>query len=242
MGEKNSSLTRVQPVFDYINLDTQKLNQFFSLFDKKVSITSKILFCKYGENEASISPPKELLLWCINNIDKLNSTEFEKIKESDSTTHRKRYALYTKDSATKQEALTELNNEHLPQKAWYIFEGYTHPDIFIETEIEIFIGEAKRTENKLTTSTTWMSERDQLIRHVDSVIDTKKKIYSFFIFENPNIYNLENYKKFEYFEKSLPHRDKLKTKEIMDTFIGFTTWEKINILFDNNIDYPDTIS
>ena len=70
----------------------------------------------------------------------------------------------------------------------------------------------------------------------------KKKIYSFFIFENPNIYNLENYKKFEYFKKSLPHRDKLKTKEIMDTFIGFTTWEKINILFDNNIDYPDTIS
>ena len=29
MGEKNSSLTRVQPVFDYINLDIQKLNQFF---------------------------------------------------------------------------------------------------------------------------------------------------------------------------------------------------------------------
>ena len=77
MGEKNSSLTRVQPVFDYINLDIQKLNQFFSLFDKKVSITSKILFCKYGENEASIKPPKELLLWCINNIDKLNSVEFE---------------------------------------------------------------------------------------------------------------------------------------------------------------------
>ncbi len=55
MGEKNSSLTRVQPVFDYINLDIQKLNQFFSLFDKKVSITSKILFFKYGENEASMS-------------------------------------------------------------------------------------------------------------------------------------------------------------------------------------------
>ena len=140
MGEKNSSLTRVQPVFDYINLDIQKLNQFFSLFDKKVSITSKILFCKYGENEASIKPPKELLLWCINNIDKLNSVEFEKIKESDSTTHRKRYALYTNDPATKQKALTELNNEHLPQKAWFIFEGYTHPDIYIETKNEIFIG------------------------------------------------------------------------------------------------------
>lgn len=55
--KKNSSLTRVQPVFDYINLDIQKLNQFLSLFDKKVSITSKILFCKYGENEASIKPP-----------------------------------------------------------------------------------------------------------------------------------------------------------------------------------------
>ena len=182
MGEKNSSLTRVQPVFDYINLDIQKLNQFFSLFDKKVSITSKILFCKYGENETSIKPPKELLLWCINNIDKLNSVEFEKIKESYSTTNRKRYALYTNDPATKQKALTELNNEHLPQKAWFIFEGYTHPDIYIETENEIFIGEAKRTESILTTSTTWMIERDQLIRHIDSVIDSKKKEYSFFIF------------------------------------------------------------
>ena len=183
MGEKNSSLTRVQPVFDYINLDIQKLNQFFSLFDKKVSITSKILFCKYGENEASIKPPKELLLWCINNIDKLNSVEFEKIKESDSTINRKRYALYTNDPATKQKALTELKNEHLPEKAWFIFEGYTHPDIYIETKNEIFIGEAKRTESILTTSTTWMIERDQLIRHIDSVIDSKKKVYSFFIFQ-----------------------------------------------------------
>ena len=241
MGEKNSSLTRVQPVFDYINLDIQKLNQFFSLFDKKVSITSKIHFCKYGENEASIKPPKELLLWCINNIDKLNSVEFEKIKESDSTTNRKRYALYTNDPATKQKALTELNNEHLPQKAWFIFEGYTHPDIYIETKNEIFIGEAKRTESILTTSTTWMIERDQLIRHIDSVIDSKKKVYSFFIFENPNLYNLENYKKIEYYKKSLPHRDELETQKIMDSYIGFTTWEKINNLFDNTIDYPDTI-
>ena len=86
-----------------------------------------------------------------------------------------------------------------------------------------------------------MIERDQLIRHTDSVIDSKKKVYSFFIFENPNLYNLENYKKIEYYKKSLPHRDELETQKIMDSYIGFTTWEKINNLFDNTIDYPDTI-
>lgn len=33
MGIRNSSLTRVKPLFDFINSDIDKLNRLFELFD-----------------------------------------------------------------------------------------------------------------------------------------------------------------------------------------------------------------
>lgn len=242
MGVKNSSLTRVQPVFDFINQDVGMLNLLFSLFQDKIKLNSKIIDCKYGFTEASIKPPKELLIWCINNISKLNAKEFSKLAGKTSDIDSKRYALYLGDNKIKKEALAELKKERLPQRDWYIFEGYTHPDIYIETEDSIYIGEAKRTEDKLTNSTKWIEERDQLIRHVDSVIDFNKKVYSFFIFDNPALYSLTIYEEDEIYQKSLPHRDSKTIKKIKNSYIGYTTWAKINELFDNKINFPDTIN
>lgn len=241
MGEKDSSLTRVQPVFDYINKNSDNLNKFLSLFSKKVIIKNDILEYKYGYDEKAIPPVNSLLVWCINNIDKLNNNEFEKLQNSCSETDRKRYLLFKNNAETKKEALEKLKEKCIPQKGWYIFEGYTKPDIYIETENIILIGEGKRTEPELTNYTKWMPHRDQLIRHIDSVIDRPKKVYSFLIVEDKEMYDVNQYYKDAVYKDSLPHRNSEDIQKIKDTYIGCTTWKEINEIFNNEIDYSDTV-
>ncbi len=243
MGKYNSSLTRVQPVFDYINADREKLNDFFSLFGKDIVVSSKIISYKYGFDEAAIKPCRELLKWCVENVNQLNDEEFEKLKYKTTSTDKKRYNLFKGDIQIKQQALAELKQDKLPQKAWYIFEGYTHPDIYIETENQIFIGEAKRTESTLTSSTTWLKVRDQLIRHIDSVIDSDKKVYSFFILENPALYELDKYinDDNDFYKNNLPHRSLDIVEKIKKTYLGYTTWNEINEKFGNEIEYPNAV-
>ena len=117
---------------------------------------------------------------------------------------------------------------------------YNSPDIYIETRTTIIVGEAKRTEDKLTTETTWLKNRDQLIRHIDAVIDSGKEVYSFFLVENKDLYNFENYSDIEYFKKSLPHRDEKTVKKISDTYCGVTTWNDVKELFPE-ICFPNTL-
>ena len=128
-------------------------------------------------------------------------------------------------------------------KEWYIFEGYSKPDIYIETTSSIYIAEAKRTEPHLTTSTQWLDPRDQLIRHADSIIDGEKQVYYFFIIdeEKINSYELTRYEDLDYYEKNLPHRNKKEDfQKFRDSYCGYTTWTKIsNIL---KIKFPDTIN
>ena len=240
MGKKNSSLTRIQPLFDYLGMDINKINKFLSLFEIKTEIKASLFVCKYGYDEASIKPCKELLIWCVNNIDKLNKKEFEALKNETSESAQKRYALFCNNTEIKKEALNELYKDNIPQRAWFIFEGYTHPDVYMETDDSIYIGEAKRTENELTNHTKWLEDRDQLIRHVDSVIDRGKKVYSFFVIENPENYDFNKYFETEIYDKSLPHRNQEIRKKIKNTYIGYTTFSKINEIFNNEIKYRDT--
>lgn len=138
--------------------------------------------------------------------------------------------------------MNELKKNKLPQKAWYIFEGYTHPDIYIETEDSIYVGEAKRTEDKLTDETKWLACRDQLIRHIDAVIDETKKVYSFLIIDDEKVkyYHLSQYDDERFYAENLPHRSQDIIKKAKESYLGYTTWSKINELFDNEIKYPET--
>ena len=43
MGKRNSTLTRVKPLFDLINSDTNKLNCLLELFDKNLRIEQNSL-------------------------------------------------------------------------------------------------------------------------------------------------------------------------------------------------------
>jgi hypothetical protein len=149
-----------------------------------------------------------------------------------------------KDPHVFNEARNLIEQDHIPARSWYVFEGYTVPDIFIETRSHLIIGEAKRTESELTTKTTWLGVRDQLLRHIDSVIDSRKEVLSFFLFSKQGFrerfsHKMGNYSNVEYLKRSLRHRDDDTIMKIAKTFIGYSFWEDLGKMF--SVQYPDTI-
>lgn len=146
-----------------------------------------------------------------------------------------------------------LDAPHKKANPWFRFEAPTKPDVYIETKEYILIIEGKRTENKLTTHTSWMDyDRDQLIRHMDSLCDLSTGIHKdngkpvFGLYLIPSINDpvikdhevpyydyataCKRYSSLEYWKRSLPHRIEKyeKSIEIMQKhFLGTLTWEAI---------------
>jgi len=247
MGKYDSTKTRVTPLFNFINSDPIKLNTFFSVFGKIISCekNSKVKIY-YGENEAKIQASKSMLIWMLENPKKLNRPNDHGENDRNSSTFKKRELLFSGDSETLAEAIDSINK--MPKDAkikWYILEGKTSPDIYIETEDAIFIGEAKRTEKKITTKTRWLKNRDQLIRHIDSQLDQPKKIYSFYLlekkyFEKYYKHSMQKYYDEDYFKSNLEHRNDELIDRAFNSFIGIAFWEDLSELF--KLDFPDTVT
>lgn len=248
MGLRNSSLTRVKPLFDFINSDIDKLNRFIGLFGINQRFEhNSLIEIRYGDNEKKIPPSKSLLIWMLLNLSDLNKVDNYGVDSIDSETYKRRKLLFSGDIKSIDEAISIIHTKSkLPERDWYIFEGNTFPDIFIETTDSIFVGEAKRTEKDITTKTKWLSQRDQLIRHIDSLLDQSKKIYSFYILEKEEYLKgfykdrMELYSNKDYFILNLKHRDDSIIERAFNSFIGFVFWDDIADCF--NINFPDKMN
>lgn len=247
MGKKNSSLTRVKPLLDSLSKDLDKLNRFIALLNRELIIDSNtIVEIRYGENEKRIPPSKSHLIWMLHNLHELN-----RFKESDvskeSKTYKQRLKLFNGDPYTLQQAKELIEKRTtVPDRAWYVFEGYTVPDIYIETNDSIYVAEAKRTEKDITKATKWLSQRDQLIRHIDALLDQSKTIYSFYILEK-EYYLTGNYKKSmrcyekeDYFKINLKHRDFCQIERAFKSYLGYVFWEDIAEYF--GFSFPADVS
>ena len=245
MGKYDSTKTRVVPLFDFINSNHDELNKLFSVFgmDKSFEKNSIIKIC-YGKNEAKIPASKSMLIWMLENLDKLSNVTNYGTNNQNSDTFKKRELLFSGDSKTFDEAIDSVKN--MPkgtERKWYIFEGKTSPDIYIETNDSIFIGEAKRTERDITTKTMWLKNRDQLIRHIDSKLDQSKKIYSFYILEKKDFEkyyekSMKHYYIKEYFKSNLEHRSDEFVDRALKSFIGIAFWEDLAELY--KLTFPHT--
>lgn len=241
MGCFDSTKTRVTPLMDYLGDNSKMINKFLSLFQRKPEINDKILEICYGKKtdghkgEKSIPAPISLLEWYINNPEFLAREENKQDKNGypKKETIDNRESFFNKNPEIMKIAQVGIKRlrekkEYKYGSSWYIFEGYTNPDIYIETESAIFIGEAKRTESELTGSVKWYKQRDQLIRHIDSVLDNGKRVYSFFILDCRDYANLDKHgKDFDYYKQSLPHRSDEEIKRFMETYIGCITWDEL---------------
>jgi hypothetical protein len=172
-----------------------------------------------------------LLQWLIQNVTK---------PESEATwgspdTRLKREDLVKKDPARIAEAL-KLVATASDERAWYVLEGQTCPDVFLSTQDAIVVIEGKRTELGPTTSTAWMSVRHQILRHLDAAFEVanNRRLIGFFIVEAKNgaipIHWREaatNTISPDALARSLPHRSDGQRRSIVDAFLGVTTWQAV---------------
>jgi hypothetical protein len=192
MGKYDSSRTRVAPVFDQFLLQDPtgatwlpRLLTLPHLSGRPPyplrSIAQPLTAWGWGAAEYRLSPPRTLLQWMVRNTAHLQPTTLG----SSPVTIAKRQALLQGDQNTVAEALASLARPAYSAKAWYVLEGLSQPDVYLETPEVIVVIEGKRTEAGPTTHTRWMPHRHQMLRHLDCAWEVRgqRAVLGFFIVE-----------------------------------------------------------
>ena len=184
--------------------------------------------------EQLLAPPVSLLRWLVTGF-----TPPKRGGYGDGDVGRFRRELAGKNPERIAEALAHLEgSEAPPSRAWFVFEGYTSPDVFLVTPDALVVVEGKRTEAGPTTSTTWMAGRHQMIRHLDAAweIRGRRSVYGFFIVEaEPGSSDVPGRWQAaaeaacgdDAILSSLPHRDQSDREGIRKAMVGATTWQRI---------------
>lgn len=235
MGKYDSSKYRVVPLVESIKNDERNFEKFLGTVDSmpRLSFPSDENAYYYGDNEKQLKPPKAHLDALIDYM------ASKKHNESSKLSH-KRKALFGLDTPanrekTREEAkrlLEAVYDAQVLPKAWYIFEGATNPDIYIEGKDYVIICEGKWTESHITTNTTHLCEeneyRSQMIRHIQGALNsTWKKVYAFYIVDEDCGYTSDL--TLEALKRQI-ERETIKPNgitSILDSFYGYTTWQKI---------------
>ncbi len=238
-GIFDSSKTRVAPVFSALSeLKSDWVSQLLTL-PQGVSNTFSdagldLAFQKgaWGETESPIPPPVSLLSWMIRNPSKLREAE---------SSNSDRYLLLRGNPAATAKALDLLRTEG-SDRAWYVFEGPTVPDAYIETPDAVIVVEGKRTEAGPTTDTTWMQGRHQIWRHIDAAWERKgrRRVFGLFIVEGeastgavPELWLRAAQEAVSpaVLASSFPHRSAEERTDIASCFLGVTTWQRVVQVF-----------
>jgi hypothetical protein len=236
-GKFDSSKTRVGPVFDALwSKGRDWLPQLLALpaggcSNAEVKSADLKVVEKYWEpNEKSLRPPVSLLSWLIRNVSSLSRNELD-------DGFRKR--LTAGDPETLELALRLLRTENAT-RGWYIFEGPTYPDVYLESKDALVVIEGKRTEPTATVETKWLDGRHQIWRHIDAAweIRGRRAVYGFFIVESdafssdgsvPELWNelARNCAHSSALLSSFPHRSAAEVSAISRCLLGVTTWRKV---------------
>jgi hypothetical protein len=260
MGKHDSSLTRVAPVFDnLLGQDPSAEGWLSSLLQlpagghagaRLVEPQPPLRSWGWGQQEKALAPPVSLLSWLVRNISSTKAAA----PDGDSETERSRQLLFAGDPVTVSEALSNLRPGQAPKK-WYIFEGMSYPDVYLETDDTLVVIEGKRTEWAPTVKTSWMPKRHQMLRHIDCAweIRGRRRVYGFFIVEGQGGADAvdvpERWREAvattvspTAIKDSLPHRGPEEQSAIAACFLGATTWQalcrRFNILWDS---LPDIV-
>lgn len=167
---------------------------------------------------------------------------------SSPTTIAKRQALLRRDPNVVAEALACLTRPACPAKAWYVLEGLSQPDAYLETPEVLVVIEGKRTEGGSTTHTSWMPRRHQMLRHMNCAWELRgqRAVLGFFIVEGQDGVDAVTVPAHWQMaacatmtpgalDDSLPHRTAAERQAIAAGFLGVTTWQQLCTAFQ--IDY-----
>jgi hypothetical protein len=186
--------------------------------------------------EKGLLPPRVLLQWLVCCAKRQGNKD---IKETP-TTKQKREALLRHDRLVIGEALALLSRPSFSSQAWYVLEGLSRPDVYLQTEEAIVVIEGKRTETGPTTSTSWMPVRHQMLRHLDCAWEIRgpRRVFGFFVVEGMGgseavevpdrwVEAVNQTTSPQALEGSLPHRTSEERAEIANCFLGVTTWQRV---------------
>ena len=247
MGDRDSSKTRVEPIFDKLYARDRTGQNWISELLRLPELTggeggkfdggnSTLEAYGWGKREKKLAPPRVLLQWLAACAERPRDGNLGKGKE----TIEKRTGLLMRDKVVIGEALALLSRPTLPRRDWYILEGHSQPDVYLQTPDFIVVIEGKRTERGPICKTKWMLGRDQMIRHLDCAWEIRgsRKVFGFFLVEGeggaaafsvPPIWNdaASRIITDESLEVSLPHRTEREREEIRNGFLGVTTWQMV---------------
>lgn len=251
MGLQDSTKTRVEPVFNELRQRDETgitwLSQLVGLPTGPAvatPIVSPTPLTRWGwsNREVGLPAPRALLAWLVRHAELVDGRAHQKTSIS---TRRNRDLLLKRDATTIDKAMRLLSREPVSDRAWYVLEGVTQPDVYLENEKCIVVIEGKRTELGPTTSTTWMRTRHQMLRHLDCAWEGRRgrDVLGFFIVEGeggasgldvPASWQaaVEMTVRDDVLSASLPHRNHAEPEAISRCFLGATTWQRVCREFD----------
>lgn len=192
----------------------------------------------WGKKERRLKPHPGLLRWLVRHFKGGNGGH-----ATSKTTRRNRRKLLKRDPATVPLAL-RLLKDSVARPQWYILEGKSQPDAYLETDDFILVIEGKRTERGQTTTTSWMAGRNQMLRHMDAAAwnaPKGKRVFGLMIVEGDSgdhdwIKDCEAIVSKDVVTKSLPHLGVSARQELARGFLGATTWQEVCKKF--NLPWP----
>lgn len=239
MGKYNSSIYRVRPLMEQVEGNQQNFLGLLALVGiGPLGVPQMYRYEGKPCGEMQLKPSKKHLLALIDYIAKKDHSD-RAVKGGD------RLALFFGDrpdrERARRKARAELNahyDELSPaSRPWYLFEGFTNPDIYIEGEDYVVICEGKWTESHITTTTTYLSDkgeyRSQMVRHIQGALNhTGKKVYAFYIVDADCGYTDDLSKKQLQLQldRETIRLDDAEKKAILDSFYGYTTWQEIKAM------------
>jgi hypothetical protein len=205
-----------------------------------------VVSANWAPHEAQLLPPMALLSWLVRNCQSAGRSRTSRGSAE------KRARLQKGDPAMVSEALQLLRSRPDP-KAWYVLEGASSPDVFLETPDALIAIEGKRTEPAATTSTSWMDGRRQIWRHIDGAWEVRgrRQVFGFFIVEGgtdpdvPRAWRDDVIASLtpEALAASFPHRGAVELAQITSCLLGATTWQAVCREFGIEFaQLPDTIA
>ena len=237
MGRYNSSVYRVRPLVEHLEKNYDAFLSVLSLVG--IDSLGKPSIYRYDGvscTEMQLKPTKRHLLALIR---LMATKQHGKV----GIKGRDRLDLFFGDpdvrQATYEKGKAELETKYdvltAQDRPWYMFEGFTNPDIYIEGDDYVIVCEGKWTEPHITTTTTYLSSvgeyRNQMVRHIQGVLNyTNKKVYAFYIVDAECGYtedlNKESFVRQLELETIQP--DDIEKEKISNAFYGYTTWQAIH--------------
>jgi hypothetical protein len=241
VGQFDSSLTRVQPVFDQLWEGDPSGATWLPALLRATAHADRVpgpLLADPGtltakpEFEHRIAPPDAFLAWLLRHPHQLTwpSGRDGRLRYGDAAQRfRERLidGVGTPDGKKAQaEGLSKLQARGgvgSSHAAW-AFEGFTHVDAYLETDELVLLVEGKRTE-ALSPSTHWYPDRSQLARNLEAAgaaAGADRHGYVLLALENP-IPDPDG----DMLRTSLPHLSAAEQDEVLGRFLGQATWKSI---------------